>query len=113
MAVSLSTAKANERNQQGRILWSESDCPLCCSCRLPIVILEKSTQSLPASNPSLTLIPLSRWTKQEFVLSALMIALLMIMHYVFLKGSLERSLTEENQLRQTLFFDRLDPSLRK
>src|SRR4029453_5465274 len=99
---------------KGRILWSESDCPLGCSCRLPIVVLEQSSQSLLTLNRSLiTPHRLSLPRKQQVILFALMISFFMVMKFVLLKGSLQGRLAEENQLRKALLFDRLDPSFRK
>jgi hypothetical protein len=79
-----------------------------------VVVFEKSSQSLLTLNRSLiTIRRLSLPRKQQFVPFALMISFFMIMYFVLLKRSLQARLAEENQLRETVLFDRLDPSLRK
>jgi hypothetical protein len=71
-----------------------------------MIVLQETSQSLLTLNRSL-LTPhrtVLRW-KQKGIFLPLMIALFVIMDKVLLKGSLQRSPAEENQFRQTLFFD--------
>jgi len=86
---------------------------ITCSCSLAVVIIEQPSQSLLTLNRSLTNTGwLSLPGKQQLVLFALMITFFMIMHSVLLKRLLQGRLSEENQLREAVLFDRSHPALR-
>jgi hypothetical protein len=48
--------------------------------------------------------------KKKQVLLALMIPFLVIMLFVVMQGPLKRTLAKQNQLRETFFFDRSNPT---
>src|ERR1017187_6955503 len=83
------------------------------SCRFPLIVLQQTTQSFLATHNSVPPPrPSIRQGKQEPVLLALVIALLMVMGHVLLQGSAQRSLPEQDELRQAFLFHRSHPAFR-
>ena len=79
-----------------------------------LVVLQQTAQSLPTPHRCLSIscsFPLQR--KQNQILFALVVALLVIMHHILLQRSPQRTLPKQNQPRQAFLFDRSHPALRK
>src|ERR1039458_4330715 len=100
-------------------LWSKTHlrfrgrgvCPTEGSCRFPLIVLQQTTQSFLATHNSvLPARPSIRQGEQQPVLLALVIALLVVMGHVLLQGSAQRSLPEQDQLRQAFLFHRSHPA---
>src|ERR1035438_6507373 len=71
------------------------------SCRFPLIVLQQTTQSFLATHNSVVPArPSIRQGEQQPVLLALVIALLVVMGHVLLQGSAQRSLPEQDELRQ-------------
>src|ERR1035437_3265328 len=83
------------------------------SCRFPLIVLQQTTQSFLATHNSVTpTCPSIRQGEQEPVLLALVIALLVVMDHILLQGSAQRSLPEQDELRQAFLFHRSHPAFR-
>src|ERR1019366_5525776 len=87
--------------------------PTEASCRFPLIVLQQTTQSFLATHNSVVPArPSMRQGEQQPVLLALVIALLVVMGHVLLQGSAQRSLPEQDQLRQAFLFHRSHPAFR-
>src|ERR1022692_4224169 len=87
--------------------------PTEASCRFPLIVLQQTTQSFLATHNSvLPARPSIRQGEQEPVLLTLVIAFLVVMSHVLLQGSAQRSLPEQNELRQAFLFHRSHPAFR-
>src|ERR1039458_5503702 len=83
------------------------------SCRFPLIVLEQTTESFLATHNSVVPArPSIRQWEQPPVLLALVIALLVVMGHILLQGSAQRSLPEQDQLRQAFLFHRSHPAFR-
>src|ERR1017187_21813 len=81
------------------------------SCRFPLIVLQQTTQSFLAThNSAIPACPSIRQGEQQPVLLALVIALLVVMGHILLQGSAQRSLPEQDQLRQAFLFHRSHPA---
>src|ERR1035441_2865367 len=81
------------------------------SCRFPLIVLQQTTQSFLATHNSVVPARSSiRQWEQQSVLLALVIALLVVMGHVLLQGSAQRSLPEQDELRQAFLFHRSHPA---
>jgi hypothetical protein len=93
--------------------WGARRDPLSiCSCRVSIVIIEHSAESLTLSHGS-RLFGDSIYWNDEPVAKPLMISLEVIMCNELPNRSPQSVLTEEDHLFQTTFLDRADKSFRK
>src|ERR1039457_4518637 len=91
----------------------EGGYPTGGSCRFPLIVLQQTTQSFLATHNSVVPARSSiRQGKQQSVLLALVIALLVVMDHVLLQGSPQRSLPEPDELRQAFLFHRSHPAFR-
>ena len=79
-------------------------------CRFPLVILQQAAQSFstPHCSPVPSCLRLRR--KQDPVVFALMVALLVVMYEILLQRSPQRRFSKQDQPRQTFFFDRPHPA---
>src|ERR1019366_8595835 len=83
------------------------------SCRFPLIVLQQTTQSFLATHNSvIPARPSIRQGKQEPVLLALVIALLVVMGHILLQGSAQRPLPEQDEFRQAFLFYRSHPAFR-
>src|ERR1022692_3857612 len=81
------------------------------SCRFPLIVFQQTTQSfLAPHNSALPARPSIRQWEQEPVLLALVITLLVVMGHVLLQRSAQRSLPEQDELRQAFLFHRSHPA---
>src|ERR1035438_8059485 len=77
------------------------------SCRFPLIVLQQTTQSFLATHNSvIPACPSIRQWEQQPVLLALVIALRWVMGHILLEGSAQRSLPEQDELRQAFLFHR-------
>ncbi len=81
-------------------------------CRFPLVVLQQAPQSF--STPHCSHVPpcLRPRRKQDPIVFALMVALLVVMYDVLLQRSPQRRFSKQDQPRQTFFFDRPHPAFR-
>src|SRR5260370_7717019 len=79
-------------------------------CRSPLVVLQQAPRSF--STPHCSHLPpcLRPRRKQDPIAFALMVALLVVMYDVLLQRSPQRRFSEQDQPRQTFFFDRPHPA---
>src|ERR1039457_5708539 len=83
------------------------------SCCFPLIVLQQTTQSFLATHDSaIPARPSIRQGEQQSVVLALVIALLVVMGHVLLQGSAQRSLPEQDELRQAFLFHRSHPAFR-
>src|SRR5216683_3919624 len=82
---------------------------LCC---FPLVVLQQAPQSF--STPHCSHVPscLRARRKQDPIVFALMVALLVVMYDILLQRSPQRRFSKQDQPRQTFFFDRPHPAFR-
>src|ERR1035437_3236233 len=101
--------KKTHRRFRGRGVY-----PTEASCRFPLIVLQQTTQSFLATHNSVISAHSSiRQGEQQSVLLALVIALLVVMGHILLQGSAQRSLPEQDELRQAFLFHRSHPAFRK
>jgi hypothetical protein len=81
-------------------------------CRFPLVVLQQASQSF--STPHCSHLPpwLRPGRKQDPIVFALMVALLVVMYDISLQRSPQRRFSKQDQPRQTFFFDRPYPAFR-
>ena len=81
-------------------------------CRYPLVVLQQTSQS--CSTPHCSFVPscFRPRRKQDPVVFALAIALLVVMYEILLQCSPQRRFSKQDQPRQTFFFDRSHPAFR-
>src|ERR1019366_8562505 len=85
--------------------------PTEASCRFPLIVVQQTTQSFFATHNSVVPArPSIRQGKQEPVLLALVIALLVVMCHILLQGSAQRPLPEQDEFRQAFLFHRSHPA---
>jgi len=81
-------------------------------CRFPLVVLQQAPQSFSTPHCSHRPPCLRPRRKQDPIVFALMVALLVVMYDILLQRSPQRRFSKEDQPRQTFFFDRPHPAFR-
>ena len=102
------------RQPQRTVYTTPAHCPTAGqtnrSRRLTMIVAQQSTQPFLAFDVSR-----DGWLgflgKQQHITLALVVALLVVVHRVVVQSPSQAALTEQNQLAQTLLFDRAHPPL--
>src|SRR5258706_6103820 len=94
------------------MLWAPRPLSRRLLCRFPLVVLQQAPQSF--STPHCSHLPscLRLRRKQDPIVFALMVALLVVMYDILLQRSPQRRFSKQDQSRQTFFFDRPHPAFR-
>ena len=94
------------------LIVSPSPAVTSALCRFPLVVLQQTSQSF--STPHCPFVPscFRPRRKQDPVVFALVIALLVVMCEILLQCSPQRRFSKQDQPRQTFFFDRSHPAFR-
>ena len=75
------------------------------SCSFTLIVFEEASKSFTTSNRAGTFRVLANGRKEQHIVLALMIALVMIMLHVLLERMPERGFTKQNHPRQRFVFD--------
>src|SRR6266545_2787810 len=100
------TPESNKSVTRIYVVWSKNSCGLAC------VIFQESAEPLTTLHRAFTLTSPAGPRKEQDILLALMIALVMIMLHIRLERMPERAFPNQDQARQALLLHRAYPALR-